>query len=702
MNNNRNAWIAIIVGLMLICACFGVVGAGLTWLAVRTVTSAEFRDFPPDIDSPPIETGEMTTNAPGVSPTPIQVIRPTPQSAAGAPDEPIETITAAVLPREDLAELAIRFKGVSPKEAEVSCPTLAPEYSVGATRTFTLTNSDTDELFQIEARLEQKGEHVYMWVQSTPTRVRLNPDKLRRAVEIFDRQIYPRTREFFGSEASPGVDCDPRVHIVHAIGLGRTVGGYFSSPDGYPRAVRSDSNEGQIFVMHAARGYNGSDPASETYLSTIAHEFQHMISFNQTHTPDLWLEEGAAQFAERLNGYGDSVTTVYDFAAAPETQLNTWQESSAGGNSAHYGAGYLFWSYLYDRFGEEILRKFARSPERSARALMQVLADNGVVNPDTGQPLTFEALFADFVIANYMSREAIEPGTNRYNYATIRVPPMATRAELDARDYPYSAREGLAQFGTHYYELTGNKPVTIAFTGSTIVPLLPTDEADGTFWWSNRADASNSRLTREIDLTGVKSATLTYRAWYRLEKNYDYAYVTASEDGGLTWKVLSPTSCTTDNPQNANLGCGYTGPSGGTEKTDAPRWLDERVSLDEFAGKKILLRFEMVTDAAINREGLAIDNIAIPEIGFYDDASADSGWRAEGWVRVGNWLPQRWQVQVILTGRDGKRRLQRMALTDNAGALTLDFGGTVRSAVLAISPTTQVTTEPAGYELQIK
>lgn len=667
MNNYRNAWIAVIIGLMLICVCFGTAGVGLTWIVL---SSSEFRDFPPDIDSPPAD--------------------------------PIETITTAVLPREDLAELAIRFKGVSPKQVEVSCPALAPEYPIGATRVFTLTNSDTDELFQIEARLEEKGEHVYMWVQYAPTRVRLNQDKLRRAAEIFDRQIYPRTREFFGSEDSPGVDCDPRVHIVHALNLGRTVGGYFSAPDSYPQAVRSDSNEGQIFVMHAAHGYNGSDPASEAYLSTLAHEFQHMISFNQTHAPDLWLEEGAAQFAERLNGYGDLVTTVYDFAAAPDTQLNTWQENSAGSNSAHYGVSYLFWSYLYDRFGEAILRKFARSPERSARALMQVLAEAGAVNPDTGRPLTFEALFADFVIANYMNREAIEPGTNRYNYASIRVPPMATRAELNDRDYPYAVREGLAQFGTHYYELRGSQPVTIAFTGSTVVSVLPTDEADGAFWWSNRADASNPRLTREVDLTDVTSATLIYRAWYRLEKNYDYAYVTASEDGGLTWKVLAPTACTTENPQNANLGCGYTGSSGPTGQTDAPRWLDERLSLDEFAGKTILLRFEMITDAAINREGLAVDNIAIPEIGFYDDASANSGWQAEGWVRIGNWLPQRWQVQVILTDRDGKRRLQRMTLTDNAGALMLDFGGTVRSAVLAISPVTQGTTEPAGYELQIR
>ena len=698
MKNSRQLWVAVIVGLMLICACSGVVGVGLTWMAVRLVTSDEFRDFPPDVDSPPAAAGSGVVNAPSPSPAPAPLARPT---AADLPDDPIERITAAVLPREDLAELAVRFKGVSPREAEVSCPTLAPGYQVGATRAFTLTNSDTDQMFRIEARLEEKGDHVYMWVQSAPTRVRLDRNKLRRAVQVFDRQIYPRTREFFGSEASPGVDCDPRIHVLHAVGLGQSVGGYFSSPDSYPRAVRSDSNEGQIFVMHAARGYNGSDPGSDTYLSTLAHEFQHMISFNQTHAPDLWLEEGAAQFAERLNGYGDSVTTVYDFAAAPETQLNTWQESSASGNGAHYGSSYLFWSYLYDRFGEAITRQFARSPERSIRALMAILADNGAVNPDTGRPLTFEELFSDFVIANYMSREAIEPGGNRYSYATIRVPPMATRASLSSRDYPFFVREGLAQFGTHYYELKGNRPVTIDFTGSTVVQLLPTGDADGAFWWSNRADVSNSRLTRQVDLTGVSNATLTYRAWYRLERNYDYAYVTISEDGGFTWKVLAPTSCTTENPQNANLGCGYTGPSGGGGKGDLPRWLNERVSLDEFAGRKILLRFEMVTDAAINREGLAIDNIAIPEIGFRDDAGADTGWQAEGWVRVGNQLPQRWQVQAIITGRDGKRKLQRMALVDGTGKLRLDLGGAVRSAVLAISPITQVTTEPAGYELRI-
>jgi monoamine oxidase len=79
----------------------------------------------------------------------------------------------------------------------------------------------------------------------------------------------------------------------------------------------------------------------------------------------------------------------------------------------------------------------------------------------------------------------------------------------------------------------------------------------------------------------------------------------------------------------------------------------------------------------------------------------EQGWESEGWVRVGNLLPQRWRVQAIVTQRDGQRRLQRLSLVDGIGQMTFDFARDVRSVVLAISPVTQVTTEPAAYELRI-
>ncbi len=606
------------------------------------------------------------------------------------------------MPRENLPDLAVRFKGVKLADAKVDCSTEGNLES-GVTRKFTLSNQDNNEQFEIEARLAYKTENVYMWLQLDPDPVKINQKDLKAAADDFQKGIYPTTRKFFGSEAQPGVDCDNHIHIVHAQGVGKSVGGYFSSPDSYPKAVRSDSNQGQVFVMHAAPGYNGSEPGSDSYMSTMAHEFQHMISFNNVHAPDLWLEEGAAQFAERLNGYGGSIGTPFEFAATPETQLNTWGEGSAGGNSAHYGAGYLFWSYLYDRFGEEMIQKLARSPERSEQAFISVINEAGLKDPDTNAPYTFEALFTDWVVANYMNQSKIEPNGKRYHYSSIDVPVMAARGEYGPDDLPLNVDDTLGQFGTHYVKLRGTKKVTVNFSGASTARLLPMTGNDTRFWWSNRGDVSNPRLTREVDLTSVQKATLKFKAWYRLERDYDYAYVSVSTDGGATWKLLQSKTCTTENPQNANLGCGWNGSSGTTDKEAPPRWINEQADLSEYAGKKVQVRFEMVTDAGVNREGLAIDDIEVPEINYADDG-AGTGWDSQGFVNLDNTLPQNWAVQLIIKKRDNSTELQRIPVQNGVGSMEIDLAraGGIREVIVAISPLTQVTTEQATYTLRVE
>ena len=79
------------------------------------------------------------------------------------------------------------------------------------------------------------------------------------------------------------------------------------------------------------------------------------------------------------------------------------------------------------------------------------------------------------------------------------------------------------------------------------------------------------------------------------------------------------------------FGLGWTGMSGrGEDRKRAPKWVEEQVDLTSFAGKEILLRFEMVTDDAVNQPGLLLDNIAIPEIGYQDDGETGAGgWEAE-------------------------------------------------------------------------
>jgi hypothetical protein len=49
----------------------------------------------------------------------------------------------------------------------------------------------------------------------------------------------------------------------------------------------------------------------------------------------------------------------------------------------------------------------------------------------------------------------------------------------------------------------------------------------------------------------------------------------------------------------------------------------ETIDLTSFAGQRVLLRFEYVTDGGLNTSGWAIDDVAVPELGWLDDAESE-------------------------------------------------------------------------------
>jgi len=190
-------------------------------------------------------------------------------------------------------------------------------------------------------------------------------------------------------------------------------------------------------------------------------------------------------------------------------------------------------------------------------------------------------------------------------------------------------------------------------------------------WYSNRADLADMTLTREIDLSAVNKATLSFSEWYDIEKNFDYAYIEVSTDGGKTWDILTGKQTTTDNPNGASFGPAYTGRSVAADGQSPAQWVPEQMDLTPYAGKKFLLRFEYITDDAYNAPGWAVDDISIPEIGFSDNVeSGANGWDAKGFVRTDNVLPQEYIVQVIEASTPAQ--VVRIPLdSQNRGKLTI-------------------------------
>ncbi|MGQ9466402.1 MAG: hypothetical protein ACUVSH_00405 [Anaerolineae bacterium] len=610
----------------------------------------------------------------------------TPQlTRAPLPPEAAETerlLETTLIPVRDLHELAIRLRGIPPETPRTINPEGAPDYPLGTCRTFHASNVDTDEQFDLTACLRYKNDVVYMWVEEG---VKVDEADLKAAADLFATKTYPTNRNFFGSEWNPGVDNDPRLHILHARNLGDTVAGYYSSADEFVPAVREDSNAMEMFYIQIENVTVNDD----FYNGVLAHEFQHMIHWYNDRNEDTWLNEGSSELASYLNGH-DTGGSDYVFSRRPDTQLNSWPEGP-GAAGANYGASYLFMAYFLDRFGAEATRALVAHDENGFAAVDAVLADLG-----TG--MTHVDLFADWVVANLLDDPNLADG--QYGYREIDPPPFKIETRLSSSDYPATRQATVHQYAADYIELKSDRPLRFSFTGSTQVGLMDTHAHSGKYlWWSNRGDDSDITLTREFDLTGVEKATLEYWCWYDIEEDWDYAYVEVSTDGGKTWKILVTPSGTPENPNGNSFGWGYTGRSGGRSKAE---WIQERVDLTPYAGQKVLVRFEYITDDAVNRPGFAVDDVAVPEIGYFSDFEADGGgWEAAGFVRHANVLPQRWLVQLVLFGP--QTTVQRLELNpDQTGEWEIPLGGGVNRAVVIISAYAPVTTEVASYQYSVR
>jgi immune inhibitor A len=330
------------------------------------------------------------------------------------------------------------------------------------------------------------------------------------------------------------------------------------------------------------------------------------------------------------------------------------------------------------------------------------LATLGLADPGTGKTLTIEDVFADWAAANFLNDSSLAQGQYGYQGFAEKVP-GPTDTITDCPTGLISAN--VHQFGTRYIELTCHGDVTIHFTGSQQVPLVPTQPHSGRYaMWSSREDESDTTLTREFDLSDVKSATLNYWAWWKIETDYDYAYVEISTDGGKTWKITPTSSGTDANPVGSNMGWGYTGCSGGGETGQgcSAQWVNEKVNLSGYAGQKILVRFEYITDSALNYASFMLDDISMPEINYTCSFEKDAcGWDSQGFARVDNVLPQTFVVQLIHQS-GGQTTVEQLPLDANRqGSLSLSLKSR-DTAFLVVSGTTPFTTEVASFELEIK
>jgi len=180
-------------------------------------------------------------------------------------------------------------------------------------------------------------------------------------------------------------------------------------------------------------------------------------------------------------------------------------------------------------------------------------------------------------------------------------------------------------------------------------------------------------LTRRLELGAATAPVMmSLDAWFEIEAEWDYFYVEVASDGGEYHRIMPADKASIDDKNSvmpATRGHegkgsipGFTGLSGDTtgdnRVASAPgcdptrqrqeaedqidgsnedpcavaQWINAEFDLSPWAGSAVTVRFTYYTDGAAVENGVLLDNVQIPALGFSEDFEGDN---FDGWVNRG-------------------------------------------------------------------
>lgn len=311
---------------------------------------------------------------------------------------------------------------------------------LGDQKTFS-TNTKHDQFGResLDSTLRATSANAYYYVENkywntlNLSQMQDLTDELEKLANEFDSVIYPQSRQIWGAEPNPGVDGDPKITIL-LEDLVSGSGGYFESSNLYPKSQVSDSNEREMFSASV------ESLGTQFLKNFLAHELQHLISFNQKEklnntTEDVWLNETRSEYAISVVGYNDIFFNsnlerrMQVFTENPSDSLTEWPNKPID-----YALAAMFGEYLVGRFGTNVLTETLNYKAYGIPSLNQFLAAKGT---------NFADVFSDWVVASYLNDQSFDP---KYGYLKpglkqIKVRPQATMSMYSPNftDYLYSA-----------------------------------------------------------------------------------------------------------------------------------------------------------------------------------------------------------------------------------------------------------------------
>jgi len=286
-----------------------------------------------------------------------------------------------------------------------------------------ITHNNSDR-YQVPSTCRAVGTNCYIFVEDASWGPRVNQAVVDSIRIYFDSKtpadpsngIFTTDTSAFGNP--PDVDQDPRIIILLLdikdgySGSGGFVEGYF-----YSFNEVNPSQSGYRTSNFAEMFYIDTNPLNLTTseglasgISTLAHEFQHMIHFNHDPNEMTFINEGCSVLAEVNCGF-----PIYDpalYANEPNHYLLDWRTGDMTHVLNDYSRAARFFVYVRDQAGIGVFKKIVASTQIGTAGI-----DAGL--QAYGSPLRFNGILQNWFIANILDDRSVDP---LYGYSYPKLP----------------------------------------------------------------------------------------------------------------------------------------------------------------------------------------------------------------------------------------------------------------------------------------
>jgi len=309
--------------------------------------------------------------------------------------------------------------------------TIAGTIGVGTAWNNVIVADANDKHWYVDTTCRLVSDHAYFFVD--------NDDQAALAPFLADYgaafdALYHVNHAKFGVEND--VDNNGKVIVVFSGVITDSLLGYFWSVDkfAYDASTNPYSNQGDIIYLTADAEYQLDQ--GDYIPATLAHEFQHMIYFDEHYRHGAssslaWLNEALSQAAEYFNGYLDN----HDAWIANFLETYGRGLSLTHWTSENYGFGAIYIRYLIDRFGEAVAGQLCAT------------ADIGIKAVENATGIGFNTLFMDFLKAVVMSGTG---DSNELEYRFTSLNLAAAQPKGRGGLLPYVPDDGVYVAGDDY------------------------------------------------------------------------------------------------------------------------------------------------------------------------------------------------------------------------------------------------------------